>query len=104
MPTAYRDLRVAVQFSLRSKQSPFEIVRPDSTPIWSGASAHPLPVGTGIGRCLIPRRFIVELDLVTVRILAHESRTVRQIAVGPADIKSGSFKSGHAPFERLRRR
>ena len=47
-----------------------------------------LQLWTQFGRSLIPLRFLVQLDLVAVGILAHESRSVREVAIAPSDIKS----------------
>ena len=39
----------------------------------------------------VPLGFVIELDLVAVRILADECGTVPEIAIGPADVDSRSL-------------
>ena len=58
--------------------------------------------GFEFGRRLVPFGLVIEFDDVAVRIAAAERRTVAEIAIGPADVKSGSLKGGDAPLQRLR--
>src|SRR5450631_2277923 len=59
--------------------------------------------GLELGRRLVPLGLVIELDLVPVRVLAHEALAVAEIAVGPADVEAGTLQRGGASFQRLRR-
>ena len=61
-----------------------------------------MSAGFKLGRRVVPLGFVVQLDLVAVRILAHEGRAVAQIAFVPTDVEFGAFEGRDAPFERLR--
>ena len=58
--------------------------------------------GLQFGRRLVPFGLVIEFDDVAVRIAAAKRRTVAQIAIGPADVKSRALKRGDAPLQRLR--
>jgi len=42
-------------------------------------------------RSLVPLRFVVKLDLMAVWVITHKRRTVRQVAIVPADVESRSL-------------
>ena len=53
-------------------------------------------------RSLIPLRFVVQLDLVPVRVAAYEGGAVAEVAVVPPYREFGAFERGDAALQRLR--
>ena len=58
--------------------------------------------GLEFGRRLVPFGLVIEFDDMAVGIAAAKRRTVPEIAIGPADLESGSLQRGDAPLQRLR--
>src|SRR5262245_42860444 len=83
-------------------RKPVEMVNPANIDAARGKTLRlVLERGPEFRRSLVPLGFVIDLEIVAVRILEHERLAMAEIAIAPADVETGAFQRGSATLQRL---